>query len=98
MADWKEIKKDIKNTMTGVGKELTKIGSKGALKLKLNSLKVELAELFEDLGRISYKKLRFEDEAGDSTDEIAKIISKIDEKRRQIKQVESELEEMSENE
>ena len=97
MADWNNIKKDIKNTVNGVGKELTKIGSRSATRLKLNGLKVELAELFEELGRISYKKLRYEDGAVDSTEEIAKIISKIDEKRRAVRQLEDELEESIKN-
>lgn len=93
MADWNDIKNDIKKTMNGVGKELTKIGNRGAAKLKLNGLKVELAELFEELGRISYKKLRDKVDEFESTEEMAKIITKIDDKRRLIRQLEDELEE-----
>ena len=93
MADWKDIGNDIKKTMSGVGKELTKIGNRSAAKLKLNGLKIELAELFEELGRISYKKLRFEGEYVEGTEEIAKVLTAIDDKRRQIKQLEDELEE-----
>jgi len=93
MADWNDIKNDIKKTMNSVGKELTKIGNRGAAKLKLNGLKVELAELFEELGRISYKKLRDKVDEFESTEEMAKIITKIDDKRRLIRQLEDELEE-----
>ena len=93
MADWKDIGNDIKKTMSGVGKELTKIGNRSAAKLKLNGLKIELAELFEELGRISYKKLRFEGEYVEGTEEIAKVLTAIDDKRRRIKQLEDELEE-----
>lgn len=91
MADWNDIKNDIKKTMSGVGKELTKIGNIGATKLKLNSLKVELGELFEELGRVSYKKLRDGGDDISGTEDIARIISKIDDKRRQIRQIEDEL-------
>jgi len=91
MADWNDIKNDIKKTVSGVGKELTRIGNRSATKLKLNSLKVELAELFEELGRISYKKLREKVDKFDSTEEIAKILTKIDDKRRLIRQLEDEL-------
>lgn len=93
MADWNDIKNDLKKTVSGVGKEITKLGNIGATKLKLNGLKVELAELFEELGRISYKKLRENQNEMVSTEEIAKIITKIDEKRRLISQLEEELEE-----
>ena len=54
---------------------------------------MELAELFEELGRISYKKLRENQNEIVSTEEIAKVITKIDEKRRLISQLEEELEE-----
>lgn len=93
MADWNDIKNDLKKTVSGVGKEITKLGNIGATKLKLNGLKVELAELFEELGRISYKKLRENQNEMASTEEIAKVITKIDEKRRLISQLEEELEE-----
>ncbi|MBO4971516.1 MAG: hypothetical protein J6D45_01755 [Clostridia bacterium] len=93
MADWNDIKNDLKKTVSGVGKEITKLGNIGATKLKLNGLKVELAELFEELGRISYKKLRENQNEIVSTEEIAKVITKIDEKRRLISQLEEELEE-----
>ena len=93
MADWKSIGNDIKKTMSGVGKELTKMGNRSAAKLKLNGLKVELAELFEELGRISYKKLRFEGENLESTEDIAKVLAKIDDKRRQITHLEDDIEE-----
>ncbi|MBE6669642.1 MAG: hypothetical protein E7601_05515 [Ruminococcaceae bacterium] len=93
MADWNDIKNDLKKTVSGVGKEITKLGNIGATKLKLNGLKVELAELFEELGRISYKKLRENQNEMVSTEEIAKVITKIDEKRRLISQLEEELEE-----
>lgn len=93
MADWNDIKNDLKKTVSGVGKEITKLGSIGASKLRLNGLKVELAELFEELGRISYKKLRESTDTAESTEEIAKVITKIDEKRRLIRQLEDELEE-----
>ena len=93
MADWNDIKNDLKKTVSGVGKEITKRGNIGATKLKLNGLKVELAELFEELGRISYKKLRENQNEMVSTEEIAKVITKIDEKRRLISQLEEELEE-----
>lgn len=91
MADWNDIKNDFKKTMSGVGKELTKIGSIGATRLKLNSLKVELGELFEELGRVSYKKLREGSDDISGTEDIARIITKIDDKRRQIRQIEDEL-------
>ena len=93
MADWNDIKNDLKKTVGGVGKEITKLGNIGATKLKLNGLKVELAELFEELGRISYKKLRENQNEMVSTEEIAMVITKIDEKRRLISQLEEELEE-----
>lgn len=93
MADWNDIKNDLKKTVSGVGKEITKLGNIGATKLKLNGLKVELAELFEELGRISYKKLRENQNEMVSTEEIAKVITKIDEKRRLISQLEEKLEE-----
>lgn len=93
MADWNDIKNDLKKAVSGVGKEITKLGNIGATKLKLNGLKVELAELFEELGRISYKKLRENQNEMVSTEEIAKVITKIDEKRRLISQLEEELEE-----
>ena len=98
MADWNDIKKDIKRTVSGVGKELTKIGSRSAARLKLNGLKVELAELFETLGRISYKTLREGDGDFEGTEEIASVINKIDDKRRLIRQLEDELKESSKKE
>ncbi len=94
MADWNGIKKDIKKTAGEIGKELTKMGEKAVTSLKLNSMKIELSELFEELGRISYKKLRSESGDGpeqSSAEDIAVIIAKIDEKRRQIKALEEEI-------
>ncbi len=88
MADWNELKHDIGKTVEGVGKELSKLGNSAATKLKLNGLKVELAELYEALGRKSYKNLR----DGKVTDlsEIADLLSKIDEKIKVIKEIEKE--------
>lgn len=89
MADWNEIKHDLERTVNGVGRELTKLGNTAATKLKLNSLKVELCELYEELGRISYKKLR--DENSNDIGDIADLLKKIDDKIKLIKTIEEEL-------
>lgn len=91
MADWNEIKHDIKKTAKSVGTELTKLGSSAAARLKLNSLKVELAELFEKLGRVSYESLRTDGKAEGDTEKIAALLSKIDEKKAQIVAIEAEI-------
>ena len=91
MADWNEIKHDIKKTAKGVGAELTKMGKSATAHLKLNSLKVELAELFEKLGRVSYESLRAEGRTDGETEKIANLLARIDEKKAQIAAVEVEL-------
>lgn len=88
MADWNGIMHDIEKTVNGVGRELTKLGNSAATKLKLNSLKVELCELYEELGRISYKKLR--NEQSNDVGDLAELIDKIDGKMKLIKKLESE--------
>lgn len=91
MADWNEIKNDIKKTAKGVGAELTKIGNSAAAHLKLNGLKVELAELFEKLGRVSYENLRKAEGEKQETEKIAGLLAKIDEKKAQIAALEADI-------
>ncbi len=88
MADINGIMHDLEKAVDGVGKELTKLGNSAATKLKLNSLKVELAELYEALGKKSYQNLK-EGKSGDVSD-IADLIAKIDEKIRLIKEIETD--------
>ncbi len=88
MADWNELKHDIEKAASGVGKELTRLGNSAARSLKLNGLKVELAELYEKLGRASYKKLKGEEE--ESAADIAHLLDKIDRKLREIEALESD--------
>lgn len=91
MADWNEIKHDIKKTAKGVGAELAKMGQNAATHLKLNGLKVELAELFEKLGRVSYENLRKKEDEAQDTEKIAALLSKIDEKKAQITALEADI-------
>ena len=91
MADWNGIKHDLEKTAAELGRELTKMGNSAAGKLKLNSLKVELCELHERLGRAAFGRL---DKGENVTaSDVAPIMKLIYEKTKEIEDLEKELNE-----
>lgn len=89
MADWNGIKHDIEKTASELGRELTKMGNTAAGKLRLNSLKVELCELYERLGKVTFTRL----DAGEhiSATDVAPIMKLIYEKKEEIDKLEKEM-------
>jgi hypothetical protein len=89
MADWNGIKHDIEKTASELGRELTKMGSTAADKLKHSSLKVELCELYERLGKATFGRL----DKGESVsaNDVAPIMKLIYEKKEEIDNLEKEM-------
>lgn len=89
MPDWNGIKHDLEKTASELGREITKMGNTAAGKLKLNSLKVELCELHERLGKVTFARL----DAGEriSASDVAPIMKLIYEKKEEIDKLEKEM-------
>jgi hypothetical protein len=90
MADWNEIKHDLGKTASELGREMTKLGNTAASKLRLNSLKVELCELYERLGKATFGRLDMGESV--SATDVAPIMKLIYEKKEEIDTHEKELE------
>ena len=89
MADWNGIKHDIEKTASELGREITKMGNTAAGKLRLNSLKVEICELYERLGKVAFARL----DAGERIDagDVAPVMKLIYEKKEEIDKLEKEM-------
>ena len=78
MADWGKIKKNIGTAAEKAKKKTGEIAQDASMQLKLKKLETKRNELYEELGRLTYRQLK----TGESqAEKIAKTIEELDEVR-----------------
>ncbi len=89
MANWNDIKAGVGKAANKTMKKAGEIADSASLKFKLTTQKAKLSDRFERLGRLTYKQLKTETSYAE---DIATVISEIDELRESIKEIKAKIE------
>ena len=86
---WNNIKSGVGKAADKTMKKASDIADAAALRIKLRAMNAKLSEKYETLGRLTYKQLKTEISYAE---EIASIITQIDELREEIKVLKQKIE------
>lgn len=89
MANWEDIKTTVSRAADKTIKKAGELADTASLHFKYKTSKAKLGEKFEKLGRLTYKQLKTEISYAE---EIASIITQIDELREEIKVLKQKIE------
>ena len=89
MSKWNDIKGGVGKAADKTAKKANELASAAALRIKLRAMNAKLSELYEALGRLTYKQLKSERSQAEA---IAKTIESIDKQREAIKALKARIE------
>lgn len=89
MSKWNDIKGGVGKAADKTAKKANELASIAALRIKLRAMNAKLSELYEALGRLTYKQLKSERSQAEA---IARTIESIDKQREAIKALKARIE------
>ena len=93
--DWEELGRTLRKTCAKVALKVERAGATALGALERKSIEMKLAELYERLGRLLYKKLNGSEDSPELTERISRLMSQIEhvelvlEKKRSASESES---------
>ena len=89
MSKWNDIKGGVGKAADKTAKKANELASIAAMRIKLRAMNAKLSDLYEALGRLTYKQLKSE---RSQAEQIAKTIESIDKQREAIKALKARIE------
>ena len=89
MSKWNDIKGGVGKAADKTAKKANELASIAALRIKLRAMNAKLSDLYEALGRLTYKQLKSERSQAEA---IARTIESIDKQREAIKALKARIE------
>lgn len=89
MATWEEFCNGVKKFTKKVAVKTEELADLASLRIKLAQKKANLSELYEELGKLTYKQIT---DGGESADHAEEIIAKLDALTSEIAAMKAELE------